>query len=426
VGGPALDPIKVYDTVVRDGRVFASGIRKVIDTRSPTSLPDSVVIVGAGASGEAAAEALRRYGYAGPIALIGEEPPIDRPNVSKDYLAGTAPEEWMPLRSGDFYSKLGIDLIVGKSVVSIDSDERIVRFGEGAPLPYDALVLATGADPKQLPVPGSNAENVHYLRTLDDSKAIIAALGDVKAAVVVGAGFIGLEVAASLRHRNVDVTVVAPEQVPLATLVGERMGRFVTDLHREHGVRFRLGTGVERISSSAVVLDDGSSVPADLVVVGIGVTPRIDLAQSAGVAVDDGVLVDDRLRTSNRHIWAAGDVARYPGPGGRRVRVEHWVHAQRQGRTAARNMLGHDLAFTDPPFFWSQHYDVPINVTGHVDRWDEEVMSGDPNDRDVIVGYLDGGSVRAVASIYRDRDNLRAEQALATDDQQALRALFDQ
>ena len=254
VGGPALDPIRVYDTVVRGGRVFASGIREVIDTRSPTSLPDSVVIVGAGASGEAAAEALRRYGYAGPIALIGEEPPIDRPNVSKDYLAGTAPEEWMPLRSGDFYSKLGIDLIVGKSVISIDSNERIVRFGEGAPLAYDALLLATGADPKQLPVPGSDAGNVHYLRTLDDSKVIIAALGAARAAVVIGAGFIGLEVAASLRHRNVDVTVVAPEQVPLATLVGERMGRFVTDLHREHGVRFRLGTGVERISSSAVDL----------------------------------------------------------------------------------------------------------------------------------------------------------------------------
>jgi NADPH-dependent 2,4-dienoyl-CoA reductase/sulfur reductase-like enzyme len=190
-------------------------------------------------------------------------------------------------------------------------------------------------------------------------------------------------------------------------------------------VVFRLGRGVTDIRPDTVVLDDGSEVAADLVVVGIGVTPRTGLAEAAGLAVDDGILVDTRLRTSDPHIWAAGDVARYPDPDGEPVRVEHWVLAERQGQTAARNILGHDAAFTQPPFFWSQHYDVPINVTGHLASWDEELVSGDPHQRDVLVGYLKAGVIRAVASIYRDRDSLRAEHALATGDQQRLAQLLD-
>jgi len=426
VGAPALNPITVYDTAVREGRVYVTGPSQTSHAKpAPPRAPESVMIVGSGAAGAAAAERLRAHGYEGPISLVGEEPPIDRPNVSKDYLAGTAPEQWMPLRSLEFYADAGIDLIAGVSVESIDTETRGVHLSDGRTLSYGALLLATGAEPRRLPLPGADLPHVHYLRTLDDSKTIIAALDKVDRAVVVGAGFIGLEVAASLRHRDIDVTVVAPEEIPLAHLIGDTLGRFVADLHRERGVDLRLGAGVEEIGKEHVELSDSTSVPADLVVVGIGVTPRTGLAEAAGLTVDDGIVIDDRLRTSDPHIWAAGDVARYPGPDGRPVRVEHWVLAERQGQTAADNILGKDVAFTQPPFFWSQHYDVRINVTGHLDDWDEEVVVGDPDQRDVLVGYRKAGKVTAVASIYRDRDNLRAEQALATDDQQTLTALLD-
>jgi NADPH-dependent 2,4-dienoyl-CoA reductase/sulfur reductase-like enzyme len=387
--------------------------------------PESIVIVGAGAAGAAAAEALRRHGYTGPISMIGVEAPVDRPNLSKDYLAGTAPEEWMPLRSAEFYDEAGIDLISGETVAGIDPTARSVNLEGGRELAYGALLLATGAEPRRLDVPGGDLPHVHYLRSLEDSRAIIAGLEDTSRVAVIGAGFIGLEVAASLRHREFEVTVIAPEDVPLAELVGQTLGHFVEDLHREHGVDFRLGRGVTEIRAGEVILDDGSEVAADLVVIGIGVTPRIGLAESAGLDLDDGVVVDDHLRTSDPHIWAAGDVARYPGPAGEHVRVEHWVLAERQGQAVARNMLGHDIAFTESPFFWSQHYDVPINVTGHLAGWDEEIVRGDPHERDVVVGYLKDGVVRAVASIYRDRDSLRAEHALSTGNQQHLAQLLE-
>ena len=426
VGAPALNPIAVYDTTERDGRIFVTGVSTpTMAERKPPSPPEPVVIVGSGAAGAAAAEQLRTRGYEGPIALVGDERPIDRPNLSKDYLAGTAREEWMPLRSPRFYADARIELMVERRVESIDATGRVVHLSDGEALPYGALLLATGAEPRRLRIPGADRLHVHYLRTFDDSKAIIAALDETKRAVVVGAGFIGLEVAASLRHRDVDVTVVSPDDLPLARVIGDTLGRFVADLHRERGVHLRLGASVTAIGEGHVELDDGETLPADLVVVGIGVIPRTGLAEAAGLTVDDGVVVDDQLRTSDPHIWAAGDVARYPGPDGTLVRVEHWVLAERQGQTAAANILGHAVAFDQPPFFWSQHYDVPINVTGHLGDWDEEVVIGDPAQRDVLVGYRKNGRVTAVASIFRDRDNLRAEHALATGDQETLAALLE-
>ncbi len=331
----------------------------------------------------------------------------------------------MPLRSAEYYSDAEIDLITGRRVGSIDRETRTVRMDDGAELSYDALLLATGAEPRRLPVPGTDLPHVHYLRTLEDSKAIIAALDTDTRSVVVGAGFIGLEVAAALRHRDVDVTVVAPEEIPLAHLIGDTLGRFVADLHRERGVDLRLVVSVSGFGDDHVELNDGTLLPADLVVVGIGVIPRTGLAEAAGLTVDNGIVVDDRLRTSDANNWAAGDIARYPGPDGGPVRIEHWVLAERQGQTAARNILGHDVPFSESPFFWSQHYDVPINVTGHLDDWDQEVVVGDPEQRDVLVGYRKAGRITAVASIYRDRDNLRAEQALATGDQDTLAALLE-
>jgi NADPH-dependent 2,4-dienoyl-CoA reductase/sulfur reductase-like enzyme/nitrite reductase/ring-hydroxylating ferredoxin subunit len=425
VGAPALDSLRVYQAEERDGRVFVNGpIEPPVPERVPPVKPESVVIVGSGAAGAAAAEMLRREGYLGPVTLIGVEPPIDRPNVSKDYLAGTAPEDWMPLRSPDFYEEHGITLMTGIAVTAIDTEQGTVTLEDGRSIPYGALLLAPGAEPVRLPIPGADLPHVHYVRTLEDSRSIIAGLPQVRHAVVIGAGFIGLETAASLRHRQVPVTVVAPEEVPLAGVIGQRMGAFVHALHEEHGVGFRLGRTVAEIHEGNVVLDDGDELPADLVVVGVGVRPRVELAERAGLEVDHGIVVDERLRTSDPLIWAAGDVASYPDQNAGRTRIEHWVHAQRQGQAAARNMLGHDRPFTDPPFFWSQHYDVPINVVGRAEGWDDEIVLGDPARRDVVVGYRKGDMIQAVSSVYRDVESLRAEHALENQDQDTLRSLL--
>lgn len=425
VGAPALNPLKFYRPTERDGRVFVTGpVDAPIVDRQPPVVPESVVIVGSGGAGAAAAEMLRRLGYMGSVSMIGLEPPIDRPNVSKDYLAGTAPEDWMPLRNPDFYERHDITLITGTEVIGIDVGTRTVALDDGRSLGYGALLLATGAEPTHLPIPGADGAHVHYLRTLEDSRSIIAALEGTDHAVVIGAGFIGLEVAASLRQREVAVTVVAPEPVPLVQIIGEKLGRFVQDLHEQHGVELRLGHTVSEIRENEVVLDNGETLSADLVVIGVGVVPNTGLAEAAGLKVEDGVVVDDRLRTSDPHIWAAGDVASYPDQNAGRVRIEHWVLAERQGQAAARNILGHDTPFMDPPFFWSQHYDIPINVVGHAEEWDEEIIRGDPSDHEVMVGYRKDGAIRAVASIYRDLESLRAEHALANQDQDALEGLF--
>ena len=425
VGAPALDPIPTYLPTERGGRVYVTGpVDPPSVLRTPASNPGSVVIVGAGAAGAAAAETLRRFGYVNPITLLGQEAPVDRPNLSKDYLAGTAPEDWMPLRSAEFYREHDIDLIVGPRVVRIEPLGRRIELDNGSHILYGALLLAPGAEPNRLSIKGGDLSQVRYLRSFDDSRQIIGALAEAANAVIIGAGFIALEAAAALRHRGLGVAVIEPDMIPLARALGETLGRFVLGLHEEHGVVFHLGRSVTEISGREVMLDDGTTVPADLVVVGIGVEPRTDLAADAGLDVDNGILVDERLRTSDPNIWAAGDVASYPHGHGR-VRIEHWVVAERQGQTAARNMLGDDVVFDDPPFFWSQHYDVPINMTGYPADFDDEEVAGSASDRDVLVAFRKNGSIKAVASIYRDLDSLRAERALASDDQATLEQLVN-
>lgn len=376
--------------------------------------PATVVIVGAGAAGNAAAEGLRREGYLGRVLLVDPDAaaPYDRPNLSKDYLAGNAPEEWIPLRPPGFHAEHGIERVVA-AVSAIDPARRLVTLADGRELEYGALLLATGGAPIRLPLPGAELPHVYLLRSLADSRAIIRAAERGGRAAVLGASFIGLEVAASLRARGLEVTVVAPEEVPFARVLGRELGEFVRGVHEEHGVAFRLGRKPVEVRPDAVVLDDGSSVPAELVVMGVGVRPVVDLAQAAGLAIDRGVVVDDRLRASVPGIWAAGDIARYPDPvSGERVRIEHWVVAERQGAYAARSILGAAGPFRDVPFFWSQHYDVPINYVGHAESWDELEVDGDPAARDVAVSYRKGGKTLALATIYRDRESLEAEASL--------------
>ncbi len=430
VAAPAIDPIQCWK-VERDGaRVRVAGKidgrpRKAAATRGP----ESVVIVGAGAAGTACAEMLRREGYTGPVTLIGADPapPVDRPNLSKDYLGGAAPEEWVWLRGADFYPASDIELLTGTRVTAVDAGNHNVLLSDGSPRTFGALLLATGAEPVKLKVPGADAPHVHTLRSLADSRAIIAAAtaGGAKRAVVVGASFIGLEVAASLRTRGLEVAVVAPEARPLERVLGPQLGDFVRALHEEHGVVFHLGRTVSAVEAQAVVLDDGARLPADLVVVGIGVRPSLELAEQAGLAVDRGVIVDPHMRTSAPDVYAAGDIARFADPRtGEAVRIEHWVVAERQGQTAARNMLGRDEAFRSVPFFWSQHYDVPIAYVGHASSWDRIDVAGDIAGKNCVVAYRRANKILAVASIYRDRDSLQAERLLERDDQAGLEALL--
>ena len=368
-----------------------------------------------GAAAFATAEMLRREAFAGSVTLLSSDDaaPYDRPNCSKDYLAGNAPEDWIPLKPAEFYRERSIDVALGTEVTSIDVKARQVVIAGGRDMAFDKLVLATGAEPIRLDVPGADAPHVHVLRSLADARAIIAKAKHARRAVVVGASFIGLEVAASLRARELEVHVVAPERRPMERVLGREFGDFIRELHEEHGVVFHLDQTVSAIDAKNVTLKDGTTLAADLVIVGIGVRPRIRLAEQAGLATDRGVLVDAYLETSAPGIYAAGDIARWPDPhSGEKLRIEHWVVAERQGQTVARNILGWRERFTDVPYFWSQHYDLPINYVGHAERWDELEIEGDIKTRDCLVRYRRDGRLLAVASIYRDLDSLKEEWAM--------------
>ncbi len=420
---PALKPVARWEVerrgaMVHVTRELAAG-DMLVEARTaahkPDAAPSSIVIVGTGAAGNAAAETLRREGYAGEITMIGTEEsvPYDRPNLSKDFLAGSAPEDWIPLRAPEFYESHRITLVLGKAVASIDVVGRRVTLDDGATHEFGALLLATGSDPIHLPTPAAAGSRVLYLRSLTDSRAIIAAAKNAHNVVVIGASFIGLEVAASLRARHLVVHVVAPEQRPLERILGPELGDFIRGVHESHGIVFHLGHTVTQVDAKSVTLDNGDTLAADLVVVGIGVRPRIELAEQAGLTVDKGVVVDEYLETSTPGIYAAGDVARYPDAlTGTHIRVEHWVVAERQGQVAARNILGRRDRFDAVPFFWSQHYDTSISYVGHAERWDAVEIEGSPADGDCAVHYMANGRRLAVATVGRDKASLKAERAM--------------
>jgi NADPH-dependent 2,4-dienoyl-CoA reductase/sulfur reductase-like enzyme/nitrite reductase/ring-hydroxylating ferredoxin subunit len=420
---PALNPLAVWQVEHEGDRIFVRQKRSQPKPRGkgPVNAPDKIVIVGGGAAGFAAADMLRRQEFRGSIVMLSTDsaPPVDRPNLSKDYLAGSAPEDWLPLRPDSFYAEASIDLQLKSNVTSIDTKARNVIIAGGGTVPYDRLLLATGAEPVRLPIPGADQQHVHVLRSLADCRAIIESAKGARRAIVIGASFIGLEAAAALRARNIEVHVVAPEQRPMERVLGTDMGDFVRALHEQHGVIFHLGDTVVAIDGKRASLKSGGVLEAEMVVVGVGVRPRLGLAEQAGLKIDRGVAVNAFLESSVAGIYAAGDIARWPDPySHENVRVEHWVVAERQGQTAARNMLGQRETFDAVPFFWSQHYDVPINYVGHAEKWDEIAIEGDIVGRDCLLKYESKGRVLAVASIYRDLASLQAELAM---EQKAMR-----
>ena len=416
---PALDPIACWRVERTGDQIF---VREKMPQPSPTRRqggsrqhPSSIVILGGGAAGLAAADMLRREAYDGPITMISadQDPPVDRPNLSKDFLAGEAKDDWIPLWPPDLFGERQIELLLGSRVSAIDPAAHTVILENGTRREFGSLLIATGADPVRLPIPGHDTAKVRYLRSFADSRAIVDLADGAKQAVVVGASFIGLEVAASLRTRGVAVDVVAPDHLPLERVMGTDVGRFIQSIHESHGVVFHLGQTVTALSGRTVTLSGGSTLDADFVVMGVGVKPSTVLAEKAGIAIDRGIAVNQFLETSVPGIFAAGDVARWPDPHtGEGIRVEHWVVAERQGQVAARNMLGQREPFDAVPFFWSQHYDVTIRYAGHAERWDSVTIDGSLDRRDAAVRFIRDGVAQAVATVSRDRECLEAEVML--------------
>lgn len=411
---PALDSIQCWNVEQIGEKIFVKDKADPAASRSLSAAaqPSSIVIIGGGAAGLAAADMLRRDGYSGPLTMISADsaPPVDRPNLSKDFLAGTAPADWIPLRPPEWFSERKIDLVLNSRVASLDTRQKTIRTEDGKTYQYGVLLLATGADPVKLPLEGSFSSPIFYLRSFADSQAIIAKAASARQVLVVGASFIGLEVAASLRTRGVTVHVVAPERVPMEKILGPQVGDFVRSLHESHGVIFHLGQTVSRVDGDRVTLSGGQAIEAGFIVVGVGVRPSVSLAEQAGLKMDRGIAVDEYLETSAPGVFAAGDAARWPDPHtGERIRVEHWVVAERQGQTAAKNMLGLRRPFQAVPFFWTHQYDVPINYVGHAENWDTIHVDGDINKRDCAITYKRDGRTLAVVTIFRDLESLSAE-----------------
>lgn len=414
ISAPAIEPLGMWEVSVDGDRVTVS------DASPPTAGPATqvdndrgvtrVVVVGGGAGGFAAVERLRRVGYSGELAMVSAEAglPVDRTELSKNYLSGAKQASDLPLLETDWYAEHDVQTHLGVSATALDLAERVVTLSDATTLTYDALVLATGAEPVRPDLPGFDREDVLVLRTQGDSDAIIAA-SEGRRVAVVGNGFIGLEVAAALRQREVDVTVVAPGAVPMLAQLGEDLGRVVRAMHEERGTRFVQGRAAAW-NGRELVLEDGQRVEADLLVVGLGVEPRTGLAQAAGLEVDDGVLVDATFETGVRGVFAVGDIARFPDPlTGRLIRVEHWAQAERSGALAAVNLLGGQQAISEPPFYWTQQLGKSFRLSGHANSLEHGTADGSAADRELLVTFSEDGRVVAAAGVGRDHDLLVVE-----------------
>lgn len=425
---PALDALVSYEVRVEGERVLVRVPEEASDRRAVEMVtsdrvadPRQFVILGAGAAGYTAAQTLREEGFRGQIVMItrDDRAPYDRPNLSKDYLHGHADPEWMPLRGDDFFKEHDIQLLLNREVTRVDARAKIIVFEGGETMDYDELLVATGGAPVRLNIPGSDLKNVCVLRSFADADSIIETAARSRRAVVVGASFIGMEAAYSLRERGLDVTVVAPSAEPFEVTLGREIGAAFRREHERHGVRFKLGSIVYRFEGShnveAVTLDSGESIETDMVVVGVGVRPATHFLEGLDLDQSGGVIVDSRLRVAEG-IYAAGDIANFVDRlTGERVRIEHWRTAQQQGRVAARNMFGRDVAFDGVPFFWTQQFDLTLRYVGHATSWDEIIYQGDVSAHDFLAFYVRGDRVLAVAGMNRDRELAAVEALLKLD-----------
>jgi 3-phenylpropionate/trans-cinnamate dioxygenase ferredoxin reductase subunit len=369
-------------------------------------MPDTFVISGAGLAGAKAVETLREEGFDGRLVLVGEEPerPYERPPLSKDYLRGDAARETIYVHAEDFYAERDVELRLGRRAVELDVGQRQLVLDDGQWLDYDRLLLATGAQPRRLAIPGADLDGVLYLRSVADCDLLRERLDRGGAVVVVGGGWIGCEVAASARARGLEVTVIVRDAVPLERVAGRELGALYRDIHADHGVHMRVETGVAAFEGSGAVervrTSAGDAIDCDFVVVGIGAQPRTELATVAGIATGDGILVDAQLRTDAPDVFAAGDVANVHHPFyGERIRVEHWDSAREQGLVAACNMLGRDLPYTRLPYFFSDQYEIGMEYTGHARPSDRMIVRGDPSTRAFIAFWLRGRRVIAGMSV---------------------------
>jgi 3-phenylpropionate/trans-cinnamate dioxygenase ferredoxin reductase subunit len=362
----------------------------------------AIVIIGGGLAGAKAAQTLRDEGFTGEVVLVGaeQERPYERPPLSKGYLQGTTELAQVYVHEAAWYAANGVELRLGVAATSVDPQAREVRLGTGESLPYDRLLLATGATPRPLPVPGTDLDGVHYLRTLADSQALRAAFAHGGNVVIAGAGWIGLETAAAARLAGCEVTVVEPDPTPLYRVLGPEVGEIFANLHRGKGVAFRFGVGVTELRGATqvreAVTSAGEALPADEVVIGIGAAPNVELARNAGLEVGEGVITDASLRTSDPAIWAAGDIAEAMNPLlGRRIRVEHWANALNGGPAAARAMLGQDVVYDRLPYFYTDQFDLGMEFTGDIAGHDEVVYRGSVDDLEFIAFWLRHGVVTA-------------------------------
>ena len=414
---PALDDLDCWKVRVEGGRAFVENRSACVTHKRAIAAKrvNKIVIVGGGAAGLACASRLRKLGYGGSITMLSadKDPPCDRPNISKDYLAGTAPEEWMPLRPSSWYEENRIDLRLGVEVERVSSGDRMVRCADGAEFGYDRLLLATGSEPNRLSGHGFRHPDVLTLRSFADARALIERATRGKHVAIVGSSFIGLEAASALRKRGAEVSVISVEHIPFEGILGPELGKFLQHLHEEHGIKFHLGAAAAGYDGQQLTTADGTRIRADYVLVGIGVRPRLDLAQSAGLRVADGVLVDEHLETGVPGIYAAGDIAAYPDPlTSEPARIEHWAVAERQGQTVASNMLGLHQPFRAVPFFWTEQHGVTVRYVGRASHWDEIRIEGDLRWGEAVIRYFDRGVHRATATVGRDLDSLKDERAV--------------
>jgi|ERR1700733_308206 NADPH-dependent 2,4-dienoyl-CoA reductase/sulfur reductase-like enzyme/nitrite reductase/ring-hydroxylating ferredoxin subunit len=409
---PAFDALPEYSVVLSGSRasVKSACAQKVMNTSQREASQGTMAIVGGGAAGFAAADALRKRGWRGKITIFSDEDaqPYDRTLLTKDYLEGAFGDDRLPIARHSL-ADLGVNFEV-ESVERIDRKNQRLRLANGDERPYVKLLLATGAAPRQLDVPGRDLPHVMVLRSLQDCQHILTKATRGARVAVVGGSFIAMEAAASLRGRGLSVDVITQERHPLEKVFGRELSTLILETHVKKGVSLHLGSEVDQIEEEQILLRSGERVKADIVVVGIGVAPRLELAEATGLAIDRGVLVNSHLQTDDPNILSAGDIARWPDPHtGESIRVEHWAVAERQGQVAGANMVGGSEIFAMVPFFWTKHFDLSIRYVGHAETWDETLVEGDLSRREALVRFRRAGRDLAIATVERDKECLLAE-----------------